>query len=76
MSNIYLVASGDSRLSANQKCWPAQERLESIVRNAFEQIGRKVVRAHPFDEKQGHGFMTLRKRVLRSSDLYPRMLPL
>ena len=32
---IYLVASGDLRLSANQKCWPAQERAEEAVIAAF-----------------------------------------
>jgi hypothetical protein len=75
MSNIYLVASGDSRLSANQKCWPAQERLESIVRNAFEQIGRKVVRAHPFDEKQGHGFIDSQKKGIEVFRSIPEDAP-
>ena len=28
---VYLVASGDLRLSANQKCWPAQKEMEDAL---------------------------------------------
>ena len=44
LADIVLVASGDSRLSANQKCWPAQDNLEKIVISTFEKLGRNVVR--------------------------------
>lgn len=54
---IVLVASGDSRLSANRVCWPAQEALESIVTNVFQDLGRGVRRAHALDPVKGHGFI-------------------
>jgi L-fucose isomerase-like protein len=55
--DVILVASGDSRLSANQKCWPAQEALEAHVVRAFGELGRKVVRGHPYDVEKKHGFI-------------------
>ncbi len=54
----YLVASGDLRLSANQTCWPAQEAMETQVVAAFAREGVKVVRAHPYDPVQKHGFIS------------------
>jgi hypothetical protein len=54
----YLVASGDLRLSANQTCWPAQETMEKQIIAAFEREGVKVVRAHPYDPDQQHGFIS------------------
>lgn len=58
MSNpIVLVASGDSRLSANRVCWPAQEALESVVTGVFQDLGRDVRRAHALDPAKGHGFI-------------------
>ena len=56
-SPIVLVASGDSRLSANRVCWPAQQALETIVTRAFGELGREVRRAHPIDPIKGHGFI-------------------
>ncbi|MGH7582003.1 MAG: fucose isomerase [Gemmatimonadales bacterium] len=56
--DIVLVASGDSRLAANQACWPAQQELEADVAAAFGQLGASVVRGHPVDPAEGHGFIT------------------
>ena len=55
--DIVLVASGDSRLSANQVCWPAQQALEETVTRAFAALGRRVVRGHPIEPTTGHGFI-------------------
>lgn len=55
---VYLVASGDLRLSANQTCWPAQEAMEKMVISSFAREGVKVVRAHPYDPVQKHGFIS------------------
>src|SRR5579862_4543833 len=44
--HVYLVASGDLRLSANQKCWPAQKEMEEALTRAIEAEGYTVVRAH------------------------------
>ena len=56
-SQIFMVASGDLRLSANQKCWPAQKSLEDALTSAICSLGYKVHRAHPFDPVKGHGFI-------------------
>jgi hypothetical protein len=37
MKKVYLVASGDLRLSVNQNCWAAQEVMEKQVTAAVEQ---------------------------------------
>jgi len=55
--DVVLVASGDSRLLANQRCWPAQEALEAHVSRAFAELGRRVVRGHPVDPVKRHGFI-------------------
>ncbi len=60
--SIYLVASGDLRPSANQKCWPAQERVEQAVIAAVQLEGRQVVRAHSYDPKLQHGFIDSQRR--------------
>jgi hypothetical protein len=56
--HAYLVASGDLRLSANQTCWPAQEAMEKQITAAFKREGIRVVRAHPYDPAQKHGFIS------------------
>ena len=55
--DICLVASGDSRLPANQVCWPAQEQLKARVAAAFADLGHRVVRGHPVDPAKKHGFL-------------------
>ena len=54
---ICLVASGDSRLTANRVCWPAQEALEAAVARAFAALGCTIVRGHPYDPVAQHGFL-------------------
>ncbi|HEY7117186.1 MAG TPA: hypothetical protein VH475_11390 [Tepidisphaeraceae bacterium] len=54
---VLLVANGDLRLSANQKCWPEQAKMEDALRAAVEREGHEIVRAHPYKEDQGHGFI-------------------
>lgn len=56
-SAIYLVASGDLRLSANQMCWPAQEEMEKALTSAVTAFGCELRRAHPFDFSKRHGFL-------------------
>src|SRR5713101_2814698 len=60
----YLMANGDLRLSANQKCWPAQEKMEATLTRALRAEGWKVVRAHPFNETKLHGFIDSQKMGL------------
>src|SRR5882724_8886955 len=59
--HAYLLANGDLRLSANQKCWPEQAKMEAILTKALETEGWKVVRAHAFDKKKQHGFIDSQK---------------
>src|SRR6266542_442456 len=59
--HLYLMANGDLRTSANQKCWPEQARVEAIVTRALAAKGWKVVRAHPYDKTKGHGFIDSQK---------------
>lgn len=69
--DIVLVASGDSRLSANQTCWATQAELEATVARAFADERRRVVRGHPVDAAKGHGFIDGQARgieIFRSID--------
>ncbi len=54
---VFLVASGDLRLSANQTCWPAQSAMEGQIAAAFAAEGVTIKRAHPYDETLKHGFI-------------------
>jgi len=58
---VLLVASGDLRLSANQKCWPAQKEMEEALGKAVVDCGCELVRAHPFKEDEKHGFISSQK---------------
>lgn len=59
--NVLLVANGDLRLSANQKCWPAQSEMEQSLREAVADSGYQLLRAHSVPEHQGHGFISSQK---------------
>jgi hypothetical protein len=54
---VFLIASGDLRLSANQKCWPAQQRMEEDVMAAVRAEGGEIRRGHAVDPATGHGFI-------------------
>jgi hypothetical protein len=57
-NEVLLVTSGDLRLSANQACWAAQKEMEEKLTAAFAQKGIKLVRAHAYNEKEKHGFIS------------------
>ena len=61
-NEVLLVTSGDLRLSANQVCWPAQRDMEQTLAAAFERKGFKLVRAHAYDEKLKHGFISSQRQ--------------
>jgi hypothetical protein len=68
---VYLMANGDLRLSANQNCWAAQHEMEQAIVKAVEAAGWTVVRAHPYKEVEGHGFIGSQKEgveVFRNLD--------
>lgn len=58
---VLLVASGDLRLSANQNCWAKQKEMEDALARAVADVGYELVRAHPFKEAEGHGFISSQK---------------
>jgi len=58
---VYLVSSGDLRLSANQKCWPEQSKMEAALAKVLKAEGWTVVRAHPYDQQKKHGFIDSQK---------------
>jgi L-fucose isomerase-like protein len=58
---VVLIANGDLRLSANQRCWPAQARVEEAVMNAIRREGHTVRRGHNCSPEKGHGFIDSQK---------------
>ncbi|QDU81286.1 hypothetical protein Pla110_30270 [Polystyrenella longa] len=54
---VYLLASGDLRISANQMCWDAQAEMEKDLTAAIEAAGYSVVRAHSYKADEKHGFI-------------------
>src|SRR6266446_8768571 len=76
MNTVYLVANGDLRLSANQKCEPAQAAMEKALIEAIEREDLTVKRGHPFDETKGHGFIDSQKMGLRVFRSIPKEAPL
>src|SRR5690349_2061823 len=58
---VYLMANGDLRLSANQKCWPEQARMEAILTKTLKAEGWTAVRAHRYDPAKKHGFIDSQK---------------
>ncbi len=73
---VYLVANGDLRLSANQKCWPAQARAEEAVTAAIQREGRKVVRGHEYNAGKQHGFIDSQRRGMEVFRDIPPEAPL
>ncbi|QDU47204.1 hypothetical protein Mal52_57320 [Symmachiella dynata] len=64
-NQVQLIASGDLRLSANQNCWEAQEQMEAALTQAVEAAGYEIVRAHPYDETEKHGFIGSQKQGMQ-----------
>ncbi len=58
---VLLVANGDLRLSANQRCWAAQQKMEYALTAAVKAGGYDLVRAHPYKGDEQHGFIGSQK---------------
>ncbi len=71
-NEILLITSGDLRLSANQVCWPAQRGMEQQLAAAFAKKGVKLVRAHAYDEKLKHGFISSQRQGM---DVFMKIHP-
>jgi hypothetical protein len=75
-NEVWLVASGDQRLVANQLGWPAQADMEARLGRAIEAEGRTVRRAHPFNPAEGHGFISSQRMGMDVFKSIPREAPL
>src|SRR5579862_3629204 len=75
-NSVYLIANGDLRLAANQKCWPAQAKVEEAVVAAIVGEGRQVRRGHAFDPVKQHGFIDSQKRGMEVFRGLPPEAPL
>ena len=64
-SPIYLIASGDSRLTANQTCWEAQDKLEKALCMTLQSLGHTIKRAHEYDPEKKHGFVDGQRMGMR-----------
>ncbi len=58
---VIYVANGDLRLSANQKCWPAQQKVEQALVQAVQNFGFEIQRGHSVDPVKQHGFIDSQK---------------
>jgi len=54
-----IIASGDSRLSANSLCWPTQQKVEAQAREALAACGFASLRGSPdrWSDAEPHGFI-------------------
>jgi hypothetical protein len=76
LETVVIIANGDLRLSANQKCWPAQAQAEESVIKAIRREGRDVRRGHACDPEKGHGFIDSQKRGMEVFRSLPPKAPL
>ncbi len=58
---VLLIASGDLRQSANEKCWPAQAAMEKKLTAVVKSLGYTLKRAHPYKPELKHGFIGSQK---------------
>jgi L-fucose isomerase-like protein len=73
---VYLVASGDLRTSANRVCWAAQQEMEQSLTRAVADAGYKLVRAHHEQPGAGHGFIDSQKLGMQVFRDIPPTTPL
>jgi L-fucose isomerase-like protein len=71
-NEVLLVTSGDLRQSANHVCWAAQRDMEEKLTAAFAQKGWKLVRAHAYDDKVKHGFISSQRQGM---DVFMKIHP-
>ena len=77
MKTVYLIANGDLRLSANQKCQEAQAAMEPQIIAAVEREGwHGPARASVRSEKRSTASSTARNTAWRSSAHIPPDAPL
>src|SRR5690606_13837638 len=73
---VWLVASGDLRLAANQLCWKAQETMEAQLAAAIARQGWHLKRAHTYDTAKEHGFIDSQRMGIEVFKTIPPDAPL
>ena len=59
-SKVYLVANGDLRLSANQKCWAEQAKMEAALEKTLEDFpNAKAATRDQFIDNQISGLSSI-----------------
>jgi len=58
---VLLMANGDLRLTANQRCWGAQQEMEAELTKAVAAAGYELIRAHEYKPAEQHGFIGSQK---------------
>ncbi len=61
-NQVLLIANGDLRQSANEKCWPEQAKMEQTLTDAVREQGYELIRAHAYDPSKKHGFIQSQKQ--------------
>lgn len=74
--DIILIANGDLRASANQKCEEAQLAMEALLIQAIEKEGRTVRRGHGFVAEKGHSFIDSQKYGMEVFRNIPKDAPI
>ena len=75
-SEVWLVASGDQRLPANQICWEVQAEMEQQLEDVLQSLGVSLVRGHAIKPDEGHGFIALQREGLEVFRHIPPEVPL
>jgi len=73
---VYLIANGDLRASANQKCEKEQLAMEARLRRTIVSEGWSVIRAHGFRQEVGHSFIDSQKHGMEVFRGIPANAPL
>ncbi len=74
--NVFLIASGDLRLSTNRACQEAQAEMEKQIIASLKAEGVRVIRAHPYDPTKRHGFIDSQKHGIAVFRSIPADAPL
>jgi hypothetical protein len=73
---IILIANGDLRASANQKCEIEQLAMEAKLIAAIKQEGHTIQRGHGFVAAKGHSFIDSQKYGMEVFQNIPKDAPL
>ena len=74
--DIILIANGDLRTTANQKCEEAQQAMEALLIKVVEKEGRTIRRGHGFDAMKGHSFIDSQKYGMEVFRNIPKDAPI